>query len=492
MFVSRLVLLLGASLLVISAAPFPGAVELDREVEGAGQPNIVLILSDDQRLGLLDVMPVVRRRIQQVGITYTEAMVPTALCCPSRASLLTGKFSHGTRVWGNNLEGDPPLTGGVSAFDYWGNQDQTIAKALDDVGYRTVLIGKYLNGYDPAGGAPLGWDAFYAFAGLGSYYDYNLGGVDYAHEEADYSTDVIRQVTIDELQSASSDEPWFFYIAPFGPHSPAIPAPRHQDAPVGQYVDSADFGAFDEPDVADKPAYIRQLSGIDQEHARAFARDQHRAMMSIDELTGAVLDTLRTRGELSNTLVIYMSDNGHLWGEHRWIGKNVPYARTTEIPLLMRWYGHIAEGASSDRIALNVDVTATIADAAGVEMPWSEGHSLLGTETRDGFVLEAIAQSPPYKSRPAYCGWRTIDRLYVRYSTGEEELYLYKRDPDERQNLADSREYADMVKAMRAKARAACVPVPPGFTWQVGLTPAAAGFAPQCVRHGGSGGFPAV
>ena len=82
MFVSRLVLLLGASLLVISAAPFPGAVELDREVEGAGQPNIVLILSDDQRLGLLDVMPVVRRRIQQVGITYTEAMVPPRCAAP--------------------------------------------------------------------------------------------------------------------------------------------------------------------------------------------------------------------------------------------------------------------------------------------------------------------------------------------------------------------------------------------------------------------------
>ena len=152
-------------------------------------------------------------------------------------------------------------------------------------------------------------------------------------------------------------------------------------------------------------------------------------MMSIDELTADILDALASQGKLANTLVAYASDNGQLWGEHHYTGKNVPYRRATEVPLYLRWDHHIPQGSVKDRIALNVDLTATIAKVAGVDMPWSEGRSLIRSPQRKGFVVEASAQYPPTPERPAYCGWRTLNRMYVRYSTGEEELYLYKRDP---------------------------------------------------------------
>ena len=192
---------------------------------------------------------------------------------------------------------------------------------------------------------------------------------------------------------------------------------------------------------------------------------QHRAMMSVDELTGSVLDALKAEGKIANTLIVYASDNGQLWGEHQYTGKNVPYRRATEVPLYLRWDDQIRPNTVKNRLALNVDVTATIASATDVEMPWSEGRSLFSSPQRSGFVIEASAQYPSTPLRPAYCGWRTLNRMHVRYGTGEEKLHLYKNDPFEFTNVAAIPRYRDLVRSMRANARAACVPVPPEFTW---------------------------
>jgi arylsulfatase A-like enzyme len=377
---------------------------------------------------------------------------------------LTGKFAHGTGVWGNGLPNDPPLSGGHAAFVANGNESQTLAAALDPAGYRTALIGKYLNGYYDADGVPFGWDEFKAYSGKPKYYDYTLGGVQYGTGVADYSTDVIAQLSVEAINSTQS-EPLFLYIAPFAPHFPFTPAPRHEDVAVGQLIHSRDFGAINEANISDKPQYIQQLRSANEERMREVARLQHRAVMGIDDLTADVVDALRDKGMLGDTMVIYASDNGILWGEHRWTGKNVPYWRATEVPLFIRWDGHLPQGTVDDRLALNVDVTATIAEAAGVDMPWSEGRSLVSGAGRLGFVLEAIASYPPFATRPAYCGWRSPNRLYVRYATGEEELYLYRNDPLEKHNVATESAYASRVASMRANAVKACNPTPPDFTW---------------------------
>lgn len=433
------------------------------EVTAAGRPNVVIILSDDERLGLTDAMPVVRNRIQKPGLTFTNYMVPTTLCCPSRASLLTGKFAHGTHVWNNGLPNDPPLTGGQAGFVEAGNESQTLATVLDASGYETAFVGKYLNGFFASSPTPIGWDKFQPFLGHPGYYNYTLDGVTYGSAATDYSTDVIAQRAVDIIESSGTD-PLFLYIAPYGPHAPYTPAPRHLTARVSDLVHDSDFTGFDE-NVSDKPLWIRRLDHAAHSRQQQVARLQHRAMMSVDELTADVLDALKAEGKIANTLIVYASDNGQLWGEHHYTGKNVPYRRATEVPLYLRWDDQIRPNTDKDRLALNVDLTATIASATKIEMPWSEGRSLFSSPQRSGFVIEASAKYPPTPLRPPYCGWRTQNRMYVRYSTGEEELYLYRNDPYEFTNVADHRQYRDSLKAMRALAREACVPVPPGFTW---------------------------
>jgi arylsulfatase A-like enzyme len=149
-------------------------------------------------------------------------------------------------------------------------------------------------------------------------------------------------------------------------------------------------------------------------------------------------------------------------GEHHIIGKNVPYQAATSIPLVIRWDGHVGAGRVDHRLALNLDIASTVADAAGAKMS-TDGSSLLRPHQRKGFVLES-AYSGRY-ARPAYCGWRTANWMYVRYTTGEEELYSYRNDPDELHNLAADPAYAAQLTSLKAKAKDACKPMPPTFHW---------------------------
>jgi N-acetylglucosamine-6-sulfatase len=328
---------------------------------------------------------------------------------------------------------------------------------------RARPVGKYLNGFTSSSPTPLGWDVFQPFQGPTEYYGYKLGGTSYGSATRDYSTDVIARRSVRVIEN-SGEDPLFLFVAPFGPHAPYTPARRHVRAPVSDLVHERDFIGVNER-VGDKPRWVRRLPDKDPARQRQVARLQHRAMMSIDDLVADVLDALRSQAKLANSLIIYASDNGQLWGEHQYTGKSVPYRRATEVPLYMRWDNHIAPNSVRGRLALNVDLAATIAAATGVEMSWSEGRSLRSSEQRVGFVIEATPQNPPNPWRPAYCGWRTLDRMYVRYSTGEEELYLYKRDPFELTNVAGQSQHRETLKALRSRARNACVPVPPGFTW---------------------------
>jgi arylsulfatase A-like enzyme len=170
---------------------------------------------------------------------------------------------------------------------------------------------------------------------------------------------------------------------------------------------------------------------------------------------------------MSNTLLIFMSDNGLLVGEHHLVAKkNLPYDAATRIPLLARWDGRIARNSSDRRLALNVDLAATLTAAAGVSMD-TEGLDLLGTARRSGFPVEAGRRYPADSGpdHPAYCGYRTLEWLYVQYATGQEELYSYAADPHELRNLADRPRYAGRPSSMRAQAVSTCFPVPPAFSW---------------------------
>jgi len=428
----------------------------------ATRPNIVFVLTDDQRFDTLGAMPTVQRELVGRGVTFTNAFVVNALCCPSRASILTGRYSHSTQVYGN---GGP--YGGFASF----RDRSTVGTWLQSAGYRTGYVGKYLNGY---GGSyvPPGWDRWVAFTRVGyDRYGLNVDGVRRGYRPgnpAEYSTDVLTRHATRFIRAAR--KPFFLVYAPFAPHLPALAAPRHADA----------FGSmapwrppnYDEPDVSDKPTWIQQTppwSPDDELKADVVHRRQLQTLLAVDDGVNALLGELRRRRILRDTIVVFMSDNGYSWGAHRIDGKGVPYDESIRVPLVIR-YDRLFRGSRIEtRPALNIDLAPTFAAAARAKTARVEGQSLLGilrgsvVPWRDDFLVEHL-RGAPYPAMPTYCGVRGSTWKYVFYGTGEDELYDLASDPYELTNRAADPGYRSQVVAMRARLDTLCTPAPPGFS----------------------------
>lgn len=429
------------------------------------QPNIVIILTDDQRWDTLRRMPQLQDLLVDRGVRYSNAMVPTSLCCPSRASLLRGQYAHSTGVWSNG-----PPTGGWYSFEANGGEQSNLATWLDNAGYRTGLIGKYLNGYEndaPAGHVPPGWDHWVAFDEPG-YYDYDLvrnGTIEHHGERAaDYSTDVIADEADAFIRSADPDEPLFAYVAPYGMHTPFIAPPRDEgscDSLPAYRPPSYNRLPQNAPRWLAYPAWdFARRRQVDTSRRRACA-----IIGSLDDLVAQTIDALADTGRLSQTLVVFASDNGYMWGEHRATGKGQPYDAATRIPMVARMDGVIGRHMVDGRLALNIDIASTIEDVTGLSFPGLAGQSLLNPSTRSGFVLEATSGGESTSNRPAYCGWRQRDRVYVRYGDGSAEFYNLATDPFETNNKISAPAAQPRIRRMRLAARSACDPMPPGFVW---------------------------
>ncbi len=430
----------------------------------APPPDIVVVVTDDQRFDSLWAMPVVRAELVARGASFRDAFVVNPICCPSRASILTGAYSHTTGVYRQA----PPY----GRWE-WFPDGSTLATWLDDAGYTTALVGKYLDGYQHAaltGVVPPGWDRWVAFVHA-AYHDYTLtvdGTVRaYGSAPSDYSTDVLGREAAAIVRAARG--PLFLYLAPAAPHGPAPPAPGDE----GAFADLAPWRppSYDESDVTDKPAWVRALPLLDaaeRERIDTLRRNQYASLLSVDRAVGAVLDALRKTGRLENTLIVYTSDNGIAWGEHRWSKKEAPYEEVIRVPLVVRWdAGGVRPGSSPDGPALNVDIAPTIAEAVGVAAPGAEGVSLLPVlrgsaegPPRQDFLIEHLEGTNPV---PTYCAVRSLGWTYVRYTDGEEELYDLGSDPWQLQNLARDPAAADVREAMRSRLQALCDPPPPGY-----------------------------
>ena len=449
---------------VLGAALLPTAVGTPATAQST-LPNIVVIMSDDQRWDTVGDMPNLQSLIAAQGVTYSNAMVPTSLCCPSRASLLRGQYAHSTGVWHNGLPG-----GGWAAYVDDGGEGSNLATWLNDAGYRTALIGKYLNGYvnAPQGHIPPGWDHWLAF-GRSGYFEYDLTQTDgsvrhFGSTEGDYSTDVFAASADGFIRGADPAEPLFAYIASYGTHAPYTAAPRHTET-------CSDIAPYRPPSYnrlpANGPAWLDY--GPWEPSRRASSDLQRRnaceALGPVDDLVGTVTSALSDTGRLSNTLFVYMSDNGFMWGEHRLRGKWQPYDAATRIPMVARYDGVLPSGVVDDRLALNVDIAATIQQVTGLSFPDLEGESLLGAPIRTGFVLEATEGTRPTSDRPAYCGWRERTRLFVRYQDGSAEFYNLASDPYETNNKIDVPTAQPKIQQMRRAAKNACDPMPAGFAW---------------------------
>jgi N-acetylglucosamine-6-sulfatase len=449
--------------LVLTDADDVNAAPTHASAGARHQPNIVLILTDDQRTDSLLQMPAVKSLLVDRGTRYTHAFIPTSICCPSRSAILTGLYSHDTGVWENG-----GFYGGWPTFQRLGNEQRTIALALHRHGYRTGLIGKYLNNfghYAAQSYQPPGWDSFEGFRlprKSGAYYDYDIGqhGDFYGSAAQDYSTDVLGTRAVNFIWSTPKQQSLFLYFAPFAPHDPYSPAPRDLGSLKGKLPPYRPASIT--ASVADKPAWVRKRPQVSLSRIDYIRESQAESLKSVDNAVAAIVAALDHSGRLRDTMIVFMSDNGLQTGEHHIVGKSTPYNASTSVPLVIRWDGRVPAGQVDSRIALNVDLAKTFATAAGVPMA-TDGMSILGKRTRGGFVLEA-GYNARY-GRPAYCGWRTKDWMYVHYASGEEEMYSYRTDPDELTNLAGNPAFAGQFAAMKSRARQACRPMPPSFTW---------------------------
>lgn len=433
-----------------SAGPVAAPTTPTAPVSPKGRPNVVLMVLDDLDLAGMEHMPTLKALLGEQGTTFTNAFVTTSVCCPSRASILTGQYVHNHGVLDNRY----PL-GGFRKFLESGKESSTLATWMQEAGYRTGLIGKYLNQYpqkvkNPKH-VPPGWHDWHGVFFIEMYYEYQVnenGKVVYYGTDVDeYQTDVLRRKALDFVSKKAADpRPFFLYLSPFAPHAPARPAPRHDEEYPGLRAPRPP--SFNEEDVSDKPAWVQALPPMSEETI-ARTDDWHRrrvqTMLGVDEMLAALAESLRASGELDNTYIVFTSDNGFQLGAHRMDhGKGDAYEESIRVPLLVRGPG-VPAGARIDAMVLNIDLAPTVADLAGARAAdFVDGRSfvpfLRGAQPkswRKDFLVEHwIDETDDGKGIPAYAALRTADHLYVEYPvTNERELYDLKKDPYEMESL---------------------------------------------------------
>jgi N-acetylglucosamine-6-sulfatase len=435
-----------------SLAPFAAAAAaLFLAGPASGQPNVVLIVTDDQRWDTLWAMPTVQAELVAKGVTFSNAFVVNPLCCPSRASILTGNFSHTTRVYRN---------GGIVNFD----ERRTIAVALRRAGWRTGFLGKYLNGYAGTR-VPPGWNRWFAFSpsNIHRFFDYRVNADgqlrDYGSAEADYATDVLA-AEAEAFIAADDPRPFLLAILPFAAHWPALPAPRH----------AGTFGGLEpwrpesySEDVSDKPAWIRRVE-FDAAFTDELRKRQYQSLLAVDDAVGRVVAALEGAGKLEETMIVFTSDNGVLWGEHGILQKVVPYEESIRVPLVVRYGSQVR---TDGRLVLNIDLAPTIAELAGVRFE-ADGASLLPllASPAGGGRGEFLVESRGYPgfASPPYCALRTRGRMHAVYADGSRELYDLGSDPLQLENLGRNPAWDAQENALHTRLARLCNPPPRGLS----------------------------
>jgi arylsulfatase A-like enzyme len=430
------------------------------------QPNVVFVLTDDLTWNLLPYMPNVQR-LERRGTTFSNYFVTDSLCCPSRASILTGAYPHDTGIFKNS-----GADGGFRAFRARGLEEDTYATSLQGVGYRTALMGKYLNQYAPGrirtalGGpyVPPGWSdwevAGNGYPGFGYRLTRNVRVVRHGFRPQDYLTNVLARQGLDFLDaSVAGGAPFMLNVWTFAPHAPAIPDPR--DAHRFNDLTAPRDAAFDEADMADKPPWLRGHAPLGPEQVAridAAFRDRVRSVQAVDRMLGRLQRRLRALGVARNTYVVFSSDNGYHLGQHRLMpGKLTAYDTDVRVPLIVTGPG-VPAGRTVDAMTQNTDLCPTFAELAGAPPPpRADGHSLVpllhpaagapAPHWRDAVLIEhhgnvggaGDPDAPPAGSGnpPSYEALRSKDTLYVEYADGERELYDLAADPFALDNLAD-------------------------------------------------------
>jgi arylsulfatase A-like enzyme len=421
--------------------------------------NVIVIMTDDMRLDELAAMPNVQRLLVDRGVTFEQALSTYPQCCPARATLLTGQYSHN-----NGVEGNRWPRGGFRRL----NHANTLPVWLERNGYRTAFVGKYLNQYAQNGSVPPGWQRWNA-AVYGIYHFFGLtttDGSDLISHKGTHQSVVLEEY-VDETVSAyaRSDRPFFLWAAHVAPHAecvrenvtvdgaarcwaPPAPAPIDEGAFAG--VGAPESPAVNEADVSDKTTLIREREPLPVARLAAMRQGRLESLQSVDRAVAALVERLEETGAWDETYVVFTSDNGFALGEHRWMQKQFPYEEVVRVPLVITGPG-IPAGVTRRQTVSLADVTATALEVAGIEggrLP--DGQSLLPLargEVADGEDRLVLLEAGPRRGRGE--GWlhqsvRSDRYTLIRWEDGVVELYDRARDPYQMDSVAAEPAYTEV------------------------------------------------
>jgi arylsulfatase A-like enzyme len=432
------------------------------------QPNLLMITADDATRDDLRYMPNVQRLIADEGVDLTNGIAPTPICVPARASLITGQYAHNhgaVTISGNG--------GGYAAFD----DEDTLPAWLQEAGYDTMFIGKYLNGYDKDAAVPPGWTEWRGTVDPTTYNfvrpTVNVNGTSTTYEQ--YSTDVLSDLTVDLLdEPAREQKPWYMwvnYVAPHhgGPDAPDDPVNTHPDDPKPLKTTTPapeDENTFEslqlpdkpnmfEKDVSDKALIraVRRSWSADRREELVEAHQQRvESLQSVDRAVARTVDTLRETGQLDNTYVVFTSDNGYVMGEHNLDGKLWYFREIVGVPMVVRGPG-LPHGEKRSTPVTNADWAPTFAALAGA----SPGRTVDGVNVMPWLDREAPTRVIPIEgypvsggTKPLYTGVLVGPWTYVENSAGRGEAYYRKVDPWQNHSVRRDPRYRAQVRELAA------------------------------------------
>jgi arylsulfatase A-like enzyme len=457
--------LITAAVIVLAFAgrgPSPAGGHLDAATAGqqagsqpGARPNFVFVLTDDLTQNLISHMPHVQA-LARAGSAMSRYYVVDSLCCPSRSAIFTGEYPHDNGVFTNKGS-----DGGYDAFNRNGDPQKSFAVALRKSGYRTALMGKYLNGYFPVDGVPPGWDEWDVVGNGYPEFNYTLNEngprQHYGHDAKSYLTDVLSAKAGSFIDSAAaSGKPFMLEVATFAPHAPYTPAPRYAEA-AGQvtYPESGAYNRLPE----NPPSWLKgqpSLTPARQHRIAAAYRKRVEAVLAVDDMIGHLEDELRATGAARNTYVVFSSDNGYHMGEYQLMpGKQTAFDTDIHVPLMVSGPG-VPAGNVISQLASNIDLNPTFESLAGLPGPAGvDGHSLAElwhgkhpANWRQAILVEHHGpddstgdpdrQDQLSGEPPSYEAVRTATALYVRYASGAQEYYDTAHDPLELDNIASA------------------------------------------------------
>jgi N-acetylglucosamine-6-sulfatase len=440
---------------IVGVAALSGSAAGQSKSASAVRPNVVVLMTDDQTVESMRVMPNVKTLLADQGVSFDNSFVSYSLCCPSRSTFLTGQYAHNHGVWANTAP-----SGGYYKLD----STNTLPVWLQRAGYQTIHLGKYLNQYGTRNPReiPPGWGQWYGTPDPSTYrflnYTINENGnlVSFGTAASDYKTDVESRLAVDLIARQAADpRPFFMWVAFLAPHAggPAdpddpsglgtpSPAPRHRNRFANEPLPMPP--SFNEADVSDKPAAIRNRALIGPGRINAIRENYQQrleSLLAVDEAVAQIVGELTRIGKLDSTYIIFTSDNGFFHGEHRVPnGKVLLYEPSIRVPLIIRGPGIPAAKHRSQFVA-NVDLAPTIVQATGAAPGRvMDGRSLLP------FARDRLLQSGRdiLLETPTYAAVRAPNWLYAEHVTGEKELYNLARDRDELNSLQSNPTYDRM------------------------------------------------